>query len=322
MSKKHDFTGIAAMSGEQLTNLLALAQKLAQAKDLNAYKNKLADFTIATMFCEPSTRTRCSFTIAASKLGARIIDIPPTQSSLTKGEGLVDTALSLQAMGVNLLVLRHREDNLINKLAKELDIPIVNAGDGMNEHPSQALLDLLSILLHCGETKNLRIALVGDILHSRVAKSFIAAIGKLGCKELCLVGPAELLPDDFVKTIAKPRVTIERTMEKGLVDADVVMMLRIQHERIKLETKKQDIIKSNVAYFSRYGLSRERLALAKKQAVVMHPGPLNRDVEISSEVADSPSSLILKQVEYGVYARMAIFLSLLDKEHHQKIWGK
>lgn len=314
--KQYSFTGIANMTTGQLNNMLGLAKEIAQSRDLSVYSNKLVNQVIATMFYEPSTRTRGSFTMAAYRLGANVLDITPRNSSLEKGETLVDTFLSLQAMKTDLFVIRHSADKIISQLAKQFNTPLVNAGDGMNEHPSQTLLDLLTISLHRGDIRNLKIVLVGDILHSRVATSFVYAMSKLGYGEFCLVGPPELLPDEF----AQSGVQIERDMNKAVTNADVIMMLRIQSERIELFKRQEGILNNHEDYFNLYGLSSQRLALAKKDALVMHPGPLNRGVEISSEVADSSNSLILKQVEYGVYARMAIFLSLLDKQYTEQVW--
>ena len=317
--KNFHFSAIADMSADQLVNMLSLARELAE--DKANFGPKLSAKVIATMFREPSTRTRASFTMAAYKLGANLIDIPPESSSLEKGESLFDTFLSLQAMNINLFVIRHQEENLIKQLSGLLHVPVVNAGDGTNEHPSQTLLDLLTISLERGDTKDLKIALVGDVQHSRVANSFISAMSKLGCGELCLVGPRELLPGNIPATSAGGNIRIERDMDKGIKDADIIMMLRIQRERIELVKQQEGILGNHEDYFNLYGLSKRRLALAKNDVLVMHPGPLNRGVEISPEVADSPNSVIIKQVEYGVYARMAIFLSLLDEEWIRRVWG-
>ena len=304
--------GIADLSTEQINKLLDLAESLVKTKEQTTYAKSLHGKTIVMLFYEPSTRTRASFSMAAYRLGANVMELSPRNSSEEKGETLIDTFLTLQAMRPDLFVLRHRISGIAHKLAERISIPIVNAGDGKNEHPSQTLLDLLTIRLHRGSTKNLKIAIVGDILHSRVARSFIAALRKLGVGELCLVGPKTLLPDDF----ATDNIQIKRDIESGIKNADVIMMLRLQQERMEYA-----YLPTGGEYFSLYGLSQERLALANKDALVMHPGPFNRGMEISSAVADSSRSLILKQVEYGVFARMAIFLSILNEEQRKK-YGK
>ena len=303
--------GISDLSAEQIHKLLDLAESLVKTKEQTTYAKSLHGKTIAMLFYEPSTRTRASFSMAAYRLGANVMELSPRNSSEEKGETLIDTFLTLQAMRPDLFVLRHRISGIAHKLAERISIPIVNAGDGKNEHPSQTLLDLLTIRLHRGSTKNLKIAIVGDILHSRVARSFIAALNKLGVGELCLVGPKTLLPDDF----ATGNIQIKRDIESGIKNADVIMMLRLQQERMEYA-----YLPTGGEYFSLYGLSQERLTLASKDALVMHPGPFNRGMEISSAVADSSRSLILKQVEYGVFARMAIFLSILSEEQRKKVW--
>ncbi|MBE8182584.1 MAG: aspartate carbamoyltransferase catalytic subunit, partial [Candidatus Portiera sp.] len=310
----HNFIGIEPLSSEQLHNLLALAKELAECKNIEIYGKRLADKSIVTLFYEPSTRTRSSFTLAAYRLGANTLDLVPSNSALEKGENLLDTFMSLQAMNPDLFVVRHSGNDVIKQLVEQLYLPLVNAGDGTNEHPSQTLLDLLTILLHkgdAGDISKLKIALVGDLAHSRVARSFIYAMDKIPCAELRLIGPAELLADDFPVASNNSNIIIERDMDKGLEGVDLVMMLRIQRERIAEAKQQGGILANPDDYFSLYGLSPERLELAAPDALVMHPGPVNRGVEISSEVVDGPRSLILKQIEYGVYVRMAIFLSLL-----------
>ncbi len=313
----HNFIGIAPLQTEQLRNLLTLSQELAKGGGNAAYKNALANKAIVTLFYEPSTRTRSSFTLAAYRLGARTLDIAPDNSSLEKGETILDTLVSLQAMNPDLFVVRHSGNDVIKQMLARMHSPLVNAGDGSNEHPSQTLLDLLTISLHKGDISKLKIALVGDIAHSRVARSFIHAMDKLRCAELRLIGPEALLPDNFCES----DVIIERDMDKGLAGVDIIMMLRIQKERIEEAKQQGGLLANPDDYFKLYGLSPKRLQLANPDALVMHPGPINRGVEISSEVADSPSSLILKQIEYGVFARMAIFLSLLDDECIKRVWG-
>lgn len=317
----NNFIGIDQLTREELINLLELSRELVESANITDYGKRLLDKSIVTMFYEPSTRTRSSFTLAAYKLGAKVLDIVPSASSLEKGENILDTFIGLQAMKPDLFIVRHSGNDVIKQLMAQLQSPLVNAGDASNEHPSQTLLDLLTILLHKGDIAKLKIALVGDIAHSRVARSFVYAMNKLPCAELRLIGPEELLPSNFGEFTSNSNIVIERNMDKGLVGVDLVMMLRIQRERIA-ETKQGGGILANPDdYFSLYGLSRKRLDLAHPAALVMHPGPVNRGVEISSEVADSSRSLILKQIEYGVYARMAILLSLIDKECIKRVWG-
>lgn len=309
---KTNLLGIADLTSEQLLKLLDLAAELVN-ENQSSYATKLAAKTIIMLFYENSTRTRASFSMAAYKLGANLLELSPQSSSEEKGETPFDTFLTLEAMQPDLFVVRHHKDGLVRELSQHLAIPIVNAGDGKNEHPSQTLLDLLTISLHCSPLKKLKISLVGDILHSRVARSFILAIHKLEMGEVCLVGPESLLPNEF--GVDFKHVTIERDMDQGIKDADIIMMLRLQEERIKTPFKLQA-----KEYFALYGLSPHRLSLVKKDALIMHPGPFNRNIEICPTIAYSNRSLILKQVNYGVFARMAIFLSLLDEKYRQDIW--
>ena len=311
-AKAFHFASIANIKPSQLMALLDLSETLAKnKKTLRSYKNSLSGRTIVNLFYEPSTRTRASFSIAARNLGADVLDFTPRRSSEEKGEILLDTFLTLQAMHADLFVARHPGAGVIHQLMRRIHIPLVNAGDGYHEHPSQTLLDLLTIRLHRGDTKHLKTVIVGDVLHSRVARSFIFALRKLGFGKLCLVGPQTLVPN----YLHADGIQVMRNMDAGIKDADVVMMLRLQHERMR------DIyLPPGREFYSLYGLSEERLGLASAKVLVMHPGPFNRGMEISSHVADSSRSLILKQVEYGIYARMAIFLSLLDPKYRQEVW--
>jgi aspartate carbamoyltransferase catalytic subunit len=252
---------------------------------------------IALLFYEPSTRTRVSFEFAAKLLGTHTSVIGATASSIEKGESLVDTGKTLQALGADCIVVRHPSSGAPNVLARNLHVPIINAGDGMHEHPSQALLDAYTMLRHRKSLKGLRVTMVGDIQHSRVVRSNIHLLSKFGA-EVVLCGPPELLPD-FAAQLA-PHVRVVRHMEEAVRKADVIMMLRVQKERLAG-------LKLNVArYVADYQLTAERLKLARADAIVMHPGPMIRGMEIQSEVADSPHSVIEEQVENGVYVRMAI----------------
>lgn len=301
--------GIAEMSPTQLHALLALAQEI--VKNATAYSGSLAGKTIVNLFYEPSTRTRSSFSMAAQHLGAELLDLTPQISSERKGESVLDTFLTLQAMQTDLFVLRHPAAGMPHQLAPKIHCSIVNAGDGNHEHPSQTLLDLLTILLHRGPLADLKIAIIGDVLHSRVARSFIFAVQKLGFGELRLIGPKTLVP----QYLADKKIQISCDMDAGIKGVHVVMMLRLQKERMH-----SVCLPPGREFYELYGLSQARLQLADPQALVMHPGPFNRGMEISSSVADSSRSLIFKQVEYGVYARMAIFLSLLNADCAKEVW--
>jgi aspartate carbamoyltransferase catalytic subunit len=252
---------------------------------------------IALLFYEPSTRTRVSFEFAAKLLGTHTSVISAASSSIEKGETLVDTGKTLQALGADCIVVRHPASGAPNVLANNLRIPIINAGDGMHEHPSQGLLDAYTMLRHKKSLKGLHVTMVGDIQHSRVVRSNVYLLSRFGA-EIVLCGPAELLPE--TAAALAPRVKITRHIEEAVRKADVIMMLRVQKERLAG-------LKLNAGrYVAQYQLTAERLKLAKSDAIVMHPGPMVRGMEIQSEVADSPQSVIEEQVHNGVYVRMAI----------------
>lgn len=252
---------------------------------------------IALLFYEPSTRTRVSFEFAAKLLGTHTSVINASSSSIEKGETLVDTGKTLQALGADCIVVRHPASGAPSVLARNLHIPIINAGDGMHEHPSQALLDAYTMLRHKKSLKGLKVTMVGDIQHSRVARSNVHLLSRFGA-EIVLCGPAELLPE--AASALAPHVKVTRHMEEAVRKADVIMMLRVQKERLAG-------LKLNAGrYIAQYQLTAERLKLAKSDAIVMHPGPMIRGMEIQSEVADSPQSVIEEQVHNGVYVRMAI----------------
>jgi aspartate carbamoyltransferase catalytic subunit len=256
--------------------------------------------TAVNLFYEPSTRTRTSFELAAKRLSTDVISISTSTSSVVKGETLKDTAKTVQALGADFIILRHSCSGAAHFLAKNLDASVINAGDGTNEHPTQALLDLFTIQEKKGVIKGLEVAIIGDILHSRVAKSNIYALRKLGAK-IRLVGPPTLVPS-YMKALG---VSVFSDMQTGLKGVDVVMMLRIQMER-----QGKGFFPSTVEYFRNWGLTAEHLARAEKDAIVMHPGPMNRGVEISSEVADGPRSVIMEQVTNGLAVRMAVLYLL------------
>jgi aspartate carbamoyltransferase catalytic subunit len=260
--------------------------------------------TIVNLFFEASTRTRTSFEIAAKRLGADVLSITTSGSSVSKGESLVDTLNTLAAMRPDAIVMRHSASGAPQFLSRYLPVPIVNAGDGTHEHPTQALLDALTILDRRGTLEHLRVAIIGDIAHSRVARSNIFLLSKFGV-EVVLCGPASLLPK-HMREMA-PGIELATDMEKAIRGVDVIMMLRVQLER------QQEAAFPADEYFRFYGLRPEHIELANPDVIVMHPGPINRGREISSEVADSQRSAILNQVENGIAVRMAVLERVLAK---------
>ena len=263
--------------------------------------------TICNLFFENSTRTRTTFEIAAKRLSADVINLDIPTSSQSKGESIFDMVDNLIAMGTDIFVVRHPEAGVPNKIANHVasNIHIINGGDGSNAHPTQGLLDAFTIRKFKKNFSNLKIAIVGDIQHSRVAKSEINVLSTLGAKEIRVIGPKSLMPDN----IDQLKVKVFHTMEKGLKDVDVVMMLRIQKERMS-----NDTIPSESEYFKSFGLNQKRLKIAKDNALVLHPGPINRGVEIESEVADGKQSVILNQVKYGIAIRMAVMAMMVGKK--------
>jgi len=298
--KRRDLLGIRDLSAAEIVGILDTAENF---REINSREIKkvptLRGKTIINLFFENSTRTRTSFEIAAKRLSADALNISVSTSSLTKGETLIDTALNLDAMAPDCIVVRHSSAGVPHQLAKVSKAAIVNAGDGANEHPTQALLDAMTIREHKGKIKGLEVAIIGDIVHSRVARSNIHLLTKLGAN-VRVAGPATLVPADF-QYIVDDGLVVKPRIEEAIEGADVVMILRIQRER------------QDAAYFPtlgeysiHYGLTNERLDLARQDAIVLHPGPMNRGIEIASDVADSSRSLILDQVKYGVAVRMAV----------------
>jgi len=258
--------------------------------------------TQINLFYEASTRTQSSFELAGKRLGADVMNMSVASSSVKKGETLIDTAITLNAMRPDILIIRHQSAGAAALLAQKVGCSVVNAGDGAHEHPTQALLDALTIRRAKGRIAGLSVAICGDILHSRVARSNIMLLNALRAG-VRVVAPSTLLPSG----IERMGVTVCRTMEEGLKDADVVMMLRLQRERMA-----GAFVPSVREYFHYFGLDAEKLKAAKEDALVMHPGPMNRGVEIASEIADGPQSVIQEQVEMGVAVRMAVMQALLD----------
>ena len=290
--------GIEELGREQIEALLARGRyyqpmQAQSVKKLDTLRGK----TIVNLFFEPSTRTRTSFEIAAKRLGADTVSISAQGSSLSKGESLVDTLNTLDAMRPDAIVMRHSASGAPHFLARFLPTPIINAGDGTHEHPTQALLDAVTILDYRPSLQGLRVAIIGDIAHSRVARSNIHLLSKFGV-DLVLCGPAPLLPSELEQLA--PGITLTTNIEEAVTGADVVMMLRVQLER------QHETAFPKSEYFQFYGLRLEHIRLARPDAIVMHPGPINRGREIASEVADFPRSVILNQVENGVAVRMAV----------------
>lgn len=302
----HHFLTMRSLSAENITYLLDRAEFFLKTTiATQAVLTTLRSKVIANLFFEPSTRTRNSFEIAEHRLGAIILSPDMKQSSTIKGEILIDTIRNLEAMGASLLVIRHADNNLTEFLAAELrsHIAVVNAGDGSNEHPTQTLLDLLTIRQHYKNFAELTVAIVGDILHSRVARSLIIGLQIMGVKKIRIIAPKTLTPADAELM----QTDVFHTLETGLKDADIVYTLRIQKERMQPEQRPKD-----EQYFKDFGLTQEKLELAKPTAIVMHPGPMNRGVEIESSVADGPQSVILQQTQNSVAIRMAVIETLLS----------
>ncbi|QDH14409.1 aspartate carbamoyltransferase catalytic subunit [Formicincola oecophyllae] len=302
--------GIAGLTPEQVLPYLDLAESYALlSRSRTPPRDVLRGKTVINLFFEDSTRTRTSFELAGKRLGADVVNMTVATSSVNKGETLLDTASTLNAMRCDLLVIRHAQSGAPALLAQKVEASVVNAGDGMHEHPTQALLDALTIRRHFGRFEGLEVAICGDIAHSRVARSDILLLRLLGAR-IRLAGPPTLLPSAFGKMAG---VTIHRDMDEAVTGADVVMCLRVQRERMGA-----GLIPSTREYFALFGLDQRRLGLARDHAIVMHPGPMNRGVEIASEVADSRQSVISEQVEMGVAVRMAVLdrLSRSRRNHH------
>jgi aspartate carbamoyltransferase catalytic subunit len=298
--RKH-LLGIEGLNRPEIESLLDLAEEeVTVSRQVVKSKATLAGRTQINLFFEPSTRTQSSFEIAGLRLGAHVMNMAVGNSSTKKGETLLDTAMTLNAMRPDLIVVRHHAAGAVQLLAQKVDCSVINAGDGTHEHPTQALLDALTIRRNKGRIEGLTIAICGDILHSRVARSNLLCLATLGAN-VRLVGPPTLLPPG-VEALGFPVFT---DMREGIRDADIVMMLRLQKERMD-----GGFIPSAREFFHFYGLDEEKLALAKPDALVMHPGPMNRGVEIAGSVADGPQSLIREQVEMGVAVRMAVLESL------------
>ena len=300
--KAKDILGLEEMEAEDIQFILDTAESMKEVSDREIKKvPALRGRTMINLFYEPSTRTRTSFEIAGKRLSADVVNISTSSSSVVKGETLKDTGKNLMAMRPDILVIRHSAVGAPKMLADALPIPVINAGDGAHEHPTQGLLDLFSIREKKKTLKGLKVAIVGDITHSRVARSNIHGMRKMGM-EVRVAGPATLLP----RYVERLGVEVYTDLDEAISGVDVIMMLRIQ-----LERQGQGLFPSLREYSRLFGLNRARLEKAKKEVLIMHPGPMNRGVEISPEVADGPYSIILDQVTNGVAIRMAILFLLL-----------
>lgn len=302
----HHLIRIDDLSQQQLHQLIDSAQRISDLSGSNAHqRDELAGKTVCNLFFEPSTRTRSSFQLAAARLGADVLNFDAPTSSAKKGETAIDTMRNLEAMGVDCFIVRTAIDGELDALiaAAKPSTHFINAGDGRSNHPTQALLDMLTIRQCKGsDFSSLKVLIAGDILHSRVARSDLQALKLLNCGEIRVCGPENLLPLDGTLSGCKRF----NDFNEAVTGVDVVMMLRLQRERME-----QGLVSSIEQYYSDYGLSAERLSFAKANAIVMHPGPMNREVEISGQVADGPQSVILQQVSNGVAVRMALLRAVL-----------
>jgi aspartate carbamoyltransferase catalytic subunit len=297
---------LEGMPREQILYILDTAKQFVSVTSPNREVKKvplLRGKSVFNLFFENSTRTRTTFEIAANRLSADIINLDIPTSSTSKGESLIDTIDNLIAMQADIFVVRHNVSKAPIEIANHVPehVHVINAGDGSHQHPTQGLLDAYTMRHFKQDFSKLKVAIIGDILHSRVAKSNIHALTTLGCNDIRAIGPESLLPSDLAKDLSALGVKIFHKVEDGIKDADVVMTLRIQKERMD-----QGQVPEGHAFFKQFGLNAERLALAKPDAIVMHPGPMNRGVEIDSAIADGKQSVILNQVTFGIAIRMAV----------------
>ncbi len=300
LTQRH-LLGIEGLSASDITGLLDLAEEFVELnRQVQKKRTTLSGRTQINLFFEASTRTQSSFELAGKRLGADVMNMSIASSSIRKGETLLDTALTLNAMHPDMIVVRHAASGAVELLSQKVECSVINAGDGAHEHPTQALLDALTIRRNKGKLSGLTVAICGDIAHSRVARSNIFLLNTMGAR-VRVVAPSTLLPSG----IERMGVEVHRDMRDGLRDADIVMMLRLQRERMA-----GSLVPSSREYFHYYGLDPAKLRFAKPDALVMHPGPMNRGVEIESSVADGAQSLIREQVEMGVAVRMAVLEAL------------
>jgi aspartate carbamoyltransferase catalytic subunit len=306
--KSKDLLGLKEVSAEEIEYILDTAKTMNYIITSNNKNTPhLQGKSIITLFYENSTRTRLSFELASKYMSASAANISASSSSVAKGETLIDTGKTIDMMGTDVIIIRHPQSGAPHLLSKHVRASVINAGDGMNEHPTQALLDMFTMREKLGSLKGLKVAIIGDIYHSRVARSNIWGLGKMGA-EVSIAGPATLLPPGIEKTGAR----VFSTIQEALIDADVVMSLRLQ-----LERQKKALFPSVREYSRFFGLDEKRLQLAKKDALIMHPGPMNRGVELSSAVADSDRSVINEQVTNGVAIRMALLYLLTRRGNNE-----
>jgi len=308
---KH-FLTVSGLSKELLTEILDTADSLIEVGERNIKKVPLLrGKTVVNLFFEASTRTRSTFELAAKRLSADVLNLNINTSATSKGESLSDMLRNLEAMASDMFVVRHSQSGASHFIAESVTpgVAIINAGDGWHAHPTQAMLDMLTIRQNKGKFEGLKVAIIGDILHSRVARSQIRALNTLGVKEVRVIAPNTLLPI-HVESLG---VTVFNDIEEGLKGTDVVIMLRLQKERMN-----GALLPSEQEYYQLYGLTKKRLSLANKDAIVMHPGPINRGVEIESEVADCPQSVILDQVTNGIAIRMAVMSMAMSGQTEEK----
>jgi len=302
---RKDLLGLEELSREEIELILGTAESFKEVSTREIKKvPALRGKTVVNLFYEPSTRTRVSFEVAAKRLSADVINIATETSSVKKGETLIDTGTNIQALKADIIVMRHNYSGAAVMLAKHLDISVVNAGDGWHEHPTQALLDIFTLKEKLGRVEGLNVSIVGDIAHSRVARSNIWGLTKLGAK-VTVCAPKILIPP----AIEKMGVSVTDDVDEALKNADAVNVLRMQFER-----DGAGAFPRQLEYFKNFGITRERLEKASKDILVMHPGPLNRGIEISSEVADGSNSVILEQVTNGIAVRMAVLFLVAQGE--------
>ncbi|UCG34614.1 MAG: aspartate carbamoyltransferase catalytic subunit [Candidatus Omnitrophota bacterium] len=307
--EKKDLLGLEDLSKEEIELILSTAESFKEVSTRDIKKvPALRGKTVLNLFYEPSTRTRVSFEVAAKRLSADVINIAVESSSVKKGETLVDTGRNIQALKADIVVVRHGSSGAPAMLAQHLDISVVNAGDGWHEHPTQALLDIFTLKEKIGHIEGLKVAIVGDIAHSRVARSNIWGLTKLGAK-VTVCAPALIIPP----AMEELGVVVTNNIDEAIEEADAVNVLRMQFER-----DSETAFPNHLAYFKEFGITEERLKKAKKDIIVMHPGPINRGIEISSEVADGPSSVILEQVTNGIAVRMAVLFLVAQGQEIKK----
>lgn len=306
--QRKDFLGLEELTKDELDLILSTAASFKEVSTREIKKvPALRGKTVVNLFYEPSTRTRVSFEVAAKRLSADVINIAVGESSVKKGETLIDTGKNIEALKADIIVVRHSASGSAAILAQHLDISVVNGGDGWHEHPTQALLDIFTLKEKLGKIEGINVSIVGDIAHSRVARSNIWGLTKLGAK-VCVCAPKMLIPPGIEQMGA--RVTYD--IDDAIKDADAVNVLRMQFER-----DEKNAFPEQLEYFKKFGITKERLAKAKRDIVLMHPGPINRGIELSSEVADGANSVILEQVTNGIAVRMAV-LFLVSQGHDKK----